>query len=270
MTATGPGSSLSIDNLSVTLDGRSLLRDISLRLGSGELVVLIGPNGAGKTTLLRCAIGLTTPNAGSVLIDGQEPRHLSATARARLLSYLPQTRVMTWPLLVEDTVALGRFAYGAAPGRLNQQDAAAIARALHACDLTRFAQRATNTLSGGELARVHCARVFAAETPWLIADEPVAALDPLHQFQVMALLRKYVERGGGALVVLHDIALAARFADRLLWLHDGQLIADGSPRETLTAQRLRTVFGMEASVEESPAYGLGVRLLDAASPVGGA
>ena len=174
---------------------------------------------------------------------------LAPQLRARRASYLPQRRPLAWPSPVRDVVALGRFSHGAALGRLGDADRQAVAVALEACDLTALADRAADTLSGGELARVHFARAFAAEAPLLIADEPVAALDPRHQHRIMELVRSFVDTGGGALIVLHDVALAARFADRLLWMLDGRMVADGTPAGTLSAERLAEVYGVKAGVE---------------------
>jgi len=134
-------------------------------------------------------------------------------------------------------------------GRLKGLDAEAVDRALQACGLLELAGRRTDTLSGGELARVHCARAFAAEAPLLIADEPIAALDPRQQFRILDLIRTYVDQGGGALVVLHDIQLAARYASRMVWMKDGRIEADGPPSETLTAERMRDIYGVAARVE---------------------
>jgi len=146
-------------------------------------------------------------------------------------------------------VALGRYSHGASLGRLKAKDAQAVDAAINACDIAALAQRKTDTLSGGELARVHCARAFAAQAPLLIADEPVAALDPQHQFRVMDLLRDYVRDGRGVLVVLHDIALAAKYADHLLWMKDGKLLAEGTPEDTLTEERLAEIYGVSSRVE---------------------
>ena len=146
------------------------------------------------------------------------------------------------------SVALGRYAYGAAPGRLSAEDADAVDQAIRRCDLTDLTDRQTDTLSGGELARVHCARAFAADAPLLVADEPVAALDPRHQFRIMDIVRDYVDGGCGALVVLHDISLAARYATRIVWMKDSRIVADGSPEETLTPERLADIYGVRATV----------------------
>lgn len=227
-----------------------VLRGVSMALNQGELVVLLGPNGAGKTTLLRLLLGLALPERGRALIDGRDSADLAPDERARRVAYLPQQRELAWPTRVRDIVALGRYAFGAAPGRLAETDRLAVERALQACELTSLAERSAATLSGGEQARMHCARALAAHTPLLLADEPTAALDPLHQHRVLRLFRDYADTGGGALLVLHDVALAARYADRLLWLHGGELVGDGSVAETLTTDRLREVYGVVAEVRD--------------------
>ena len=249
---------LRVENISVDVGGERLVRDVSFsicagadgRAGaggrSGELVCLLGPNGAGKTTLLRTILGFLAPAQGAASINGAPSAAMSAAARARAAAYLPQTRPLVWPSIVRDIVSLGRFAYGAAPDRLSPSDAAAVDRAIAACDLEALSARRADTLSGGELARVHCARAFAAETPLLVADEPVAALDPRHQHLVMQLIRNYVDNGAAALCVLHDAALAAQYADRLLWMKAGRLVADGSVRQTLTPAQLADVYGVKA------------------------
>ena len=241
-------SELAVDRLGVTLDGRAVVRDASLRLDRGELVALLGANGAGKTTLLRGALGLAPRVGGVVRVGGEDPARLAPSERARRIAYLPQARPLAWPLRVRDIVALGRFAHGAALGRLGAADAAAVSRALAACDLQRLADRPCTSISGGELARTHVARAMAAEASFLLADEPTAALDPLHQHQVMRLVRAYADAGRGVLVVMHDAALAARTADRLVWMAGGRLVADGPPESTLTAERLAEVYGIRASV----------------------
>lgn len=240
---------LALRQVTVRAGEATLLDAASLTFGPGELVVLLGPNGAGKTTLLRAALGLVRPDAGAAMLGGVDISGLPAMQRARQIAYLPQTRPLAWPSRVRDVVALGRFSHGAALGRLRGRDAEAVERAMAACDIAGLAHRRSDTLSGGELARMHCARAFAAEAPLLIADEPVAALDPRHQFRVMDLVREFVDAGGGALIVLHDVGLAARYGDRLVWIKQGRIIADGPPRETLTPQRLAEIYGVRARVD---------------------
>ncbi len=245
---------LKIADACLTVAGATLVRNASVKITPGELVVLLGPNGAGKTSLLRLALGLLPPDSGHVTLDGVAVSKVVPAERARSIAYLPQTRPLAWPNRVRDIVALGRFAHGVVLGKLRTVDAVAVERALLACDLLALADRNADTLSGGELARVHCARAIAATTPLLLADEPTAALDPLHQHQVLQLLRGFVDDGGGALVVLHDIALAARYADRLVWMKDATVVADGTPAETLSVERMRDIYGVEATINSDGAY----------------
>jgi iron complex transport system ATP-binding protein len=239
---------LIVTEASLTVKRAPLLDRASLSLAPGELVVLLGPNGAGKTSLLRVALGLVTPDSGTALLQGEPAASLSSRDRARAVTYLPQMRDLAWPMRVRDVVALGRFAYGAAPERLEQADAQAVAQALAACDLDPLADRATDTLSGGELARVHVARALASQAPLMLADEPVGSLDPRHQHSVMRLIRGFVDRGGGALVVLHDLDLAALHADRLVWMADGRTVASGSVADTMTPHWISAIYGVQAAV----------------------
>lgn len=237
------------DTVSVKVGGAALVTGASLTLKSGRLIALIGPNGAGKTSLIRGGLGLTKLASGTALLDGDSAHTLAANVRAKKVAYLPQIRPLAWPNQVRDVVALGRFTHGARMGNLAPVDANAVDEAMAKCDITHLASRKADTLSGGESARMHCARAFAAGAPLLIADEPVAALDPRHQLQVMDLISRYVAGGGGALVVLHDINLAARYASHLVWMRAGEIIANGPPEETLTAQRMADVFGVRANVD---------------------
>ncbi len=236
-------------DLTLTVKQSTLLDGASFRLAQGEFVVLLGPNGAGKSSLIRTSLGLQRCSRGSARLNGLETYALTPVLRARHIAYLPQIRPLAWPNRVGDVVALGRFSHGSAIGRLRGGDAEAVHRALEDCDLVDLADRRADTLSGGELARMHCARAFAAQAPLLIADEPIAALDPRHQFRVLDLIADYVARGGGALVVLHDLQLAARYATRLIWMKEGQILADGPPAGTLTAERLQDIFGIDADID---------------------
>ena len=240
---------LEVAGLTVKAGAATLVEAASFRLRDGELVALLGPNGAGKTSLLRGVIGLAPRAAGWARIGGEDTAGMKPDLRARQLAYLPQKRPLAWPNPVRDVVALGRYSHGAALGRLRGADRQAVERALASCDLEKLAERSTATLSGGELARVHCARAFAAEAPLLIADEPVAELDPYHQFRVMDLIKTFVGKGGGTLVVLHDVVLARRYSDRIIWMKDGRIVADGPPAATLNAARLAEIYGVRARVD---------------------
>lgn len=244
---------LNVQDVNVRVGDAQLLSGVNLAVKAGELTALLGANGAGKTTLLRTALGFIKPDSGSITLGSDPVQSLPPLERARRAAYLPQIRPLAWPNTVYDVVALGRFSHGANLGRLKGADAEAVKAALTACDIKHLAQRTTDTLSGGELARVHCARAFAARAPLLFADEPVAALDPRHQYNIMKLIREYVtpQSGlkNGALVVLHDVNLAARYADRLVWMKAGRIIASGSPKETLSSERLAQVYGVKARTE---------------------
>lgn len=254
-------SELIVKAMTVTTGDVPLVQDASLTLSPGELVVILGPNGAGKTSLLRGALGVTQKASGTVLIDGEDIGALSPQARARKISYLPQTRPLAWPIRVKDVLALGRFAHGAAISKISDTDQTAIDSALSACELQHLADRRTDTLSGGELARVHFARALAAQTPLLVADEPIGALDPRHQFAIMEILSTYVQQGNGALIVLHDIALAARYASRLIWMQAGRICSDGSVKDTLTTERIAEIYGMQTTID-----GRSVQLLGPVAP----
>ena len=236
-------------NITCRVDEKLLVKDASVAVRPGELVAFIGPNGAGKSSFVKALVGYAATDQGTVHLGPQALEELSPRERARLVAYLPQQRPLAWPLKVRDVVALGRFAYGRGSGGLDPSDSNATTAAMDQVGIAHLAARHSDTLSGGEQALMHIARALAAETPLLIADEPLAALDPAHQWQVMDIFQRYVAAGHGVLLVIHDIALAARFADRLVWMADGRIIADGPPAETLTAQRLAEVYGVAATIK---------------------
>jgi iron complex transport system ATP-binding protein len=223
-----------------------VLGNISFSAVSGEFIALLGPNGAGKSTLLRCLAGLLSPSEGDVLLDGRSVRELTVRERARRIAYLPQLREAHWGVSVERVAALGRFAYGA-PDRLAEADRAAVARALADADIVRLANRSADSLSGGELARMHLARALAAEAPVILLDEPVAALDVRHQLAIMALLRARARQGALVVAALHDLDLAARHATRAIVLGDGRLAADGPPRDVFRGDIVERIFGVCAT-----------------------
>ena len=237
---------VAVEHLNVTLAGRAVLHDVSLSLSSGHLVALVGPNGAGKTTLLRALAGLV-PSSGAILVGGEALTSLSLRERAKRFAYLPQGHIVHWPLPARDIVALGRYPHGASdPARLTQRDAEAVARAMQAADVVEFAERRATELSGGERSRVALARVLAVEAPVILADEPTSSLDPRHQLDVMKTLRRAADAQVLVIVVTHDLALAARFADTVLVLSQGRLVSQGAASEALSERTMAEVFRVSA------------------------
>ncbi|HRO10199.1 ABC transporter ATP-binding protein, partial [Amaricoccus sp.] len=211
---------LALDCLSVDLDGRPVVADVTLAVAPGEVVGLIGPNGAGKTTLMRAALGLVPARGRSSLAALPPP------ARARAAAFMPQGREIAWPVTVETLVALGRVPWLPALDA-DAGGAAAVARALDRLDLTTHARRIVTHLSGGEQARALLARTLAQETPLVLADEPTAGFDPAHQIATLRLFRDLAAEGRGVMLSLHDLGFAARYCTRLVLLRAGRLEADG-------------------------------------------
>ncbi len=215
----------------------------------GEVVGLLGPNGAGKSTLMRALAGQVA-HAGTVRIGERDGATLSPADRARLMAYLPQTRVIGWPVSVAKAVALGRLPWLGFGGRPGTRDMEICREAMAVMDVEGLADRRATELSGGEQARVLAARAIAQDTPVLIADEPASGLDPAHQISMMAALGSIARRGRAVLVSLHDLTLAARWCDRVVLLRDGAVAADGDPATVLDAATLAEVFGIRAHIAQ--------------------
>ena len=242
-------AALSANGVTVRLNGAVIVRDASLILNAGELVAMVGPNGAGKTTLMRALAGLV-PADGAIALGGRRLEALKARDRARHIAYLPQGHVFHWPMPVASIVMLGREPHADSFSATTAEDRAAVERALAVTETQAFADRAVTTLSGGERARVALARALATQAPVLLADEPTAALDPRHQLTVMELLRRAARAGNAILAIMHDLTLAARFADRVIVMDRGTIVSDSAPAEALSIERLAAVFGIEATAVE--------------------
>lgn len=231
-------------NLTMTAHDARIIRDVTLTLDGGRLVGLIGPNGAGKSTLLKILAGLLPPTSGTLSIDGRSIKSIDRQTLARTVAYLPQHGPAHWNLSVEAVVRLGRLPHRGRSGGSAANDEAATTRAMRTTDIEALRRRDIDTLSGGERMRALLARALAVEAPVLLADEPVAALDPRHQLLTMELLRETARAGALVVAVLHDLSLAGRFCDRLVLLHEGAVIADGTGAEVLSDANIAAAYGI--------------------------
>ena len=239
-------SALIASDVAVTLGTKAVLQGVTLSFAPGQVTAIIGPNGAGKSTLLTCLVGLRRPDRGTVSVDGKPLAAILARERGQTIAYLPQTPEVAWPVTVRTLVGLGRIPFTGARG-LTDVDLAAVDRALRVTETEALAERIVETLSGGERARVLLARALAGEPRWLLADEPLHGLDPRHQLDASDLFRRMAhEDGRGVIVTLHDLHVAARVADRIVVLADGQVLCDGPPVEALASEVLERAYGVRA------------------------
>jgi iron complex transport system ATP-binding protein len=243
-------ATIEVRSLSVVIGSKKLLDDVSFDVQRGEVLALLGPNGAGKSTLLRALSGDIAPTSGSVQLDGQETSGYSHRYLATRRAVLPQQTFLQFAFTAREVVEMGR---GARTGRLERErDDDVIDDAMARTETVELADRTFPTLSGGEQARVTLARVLSQEAPILLLDEPTAALDLSHQQMVMEIARELAEAGGTVLAILHDLNLAAAYADRLAILHQGKLRAIAEPWEALDPELLSEVFECPITVVQHP------------------
>jgi len=231
---------------SASLGSRTALDAVDLAVSAGELVAVIGPNGAGKSSAIRALAGLLPLTGGQARLDGADVAALSSRDRAARAAYLPQERRIAWNLPAVEVAALG------APFLVDAEALIRARAALDEVEAGHLADRGVAEMSGGERARVLLARAFAAGASALLADEPIAGLDPEAQLMVLERLRARAAGGQAVLVSLHDLALAARFADRVVVLDRGRVVADAAPLEALTPEVMARVFGLTARWIEGP------------------
>jgi iron complex transport system ATP-binding protein len=227
-----------------------IVRGADLEVNAGELVAVVGPNGAGKSTLVRAVCGLQKPSAGRIAWSGREVGSLRGRELAKLRAFVPQRMPVPAGVTVTEAVTIGRSSQLRPLSRMTAADHEAIERALARAEVERFAGRPLATLSGGELQRVQIAIGLAQEAPVLIADEPTSQLDLGAAIDVAGLLRRLVDEGLTVLLVVHDLALAAAIADRVVVVSEGRTVATGDPHQVLTSERLAEVWGARAHLSE--------------------
>jgi len=219
---------------------------LSFATGGGEIIGLVGPNGAGKSTLLKMLAGLLVPESGKVLLEGTDLKQLNERTIAKSVAYLPQQRRVYWALSVRRVVALGRLPHLRQFRGLSPDDHRFVDDAMKLMDLADYAERPVSMLSGGEQARIFVARALAQDTEIILADEPVAGLDPGHQLELFKVFRDLARSGHIIITALHDLSLAARFCSSVLVMQSGRLRGYGPPGEVLSEDLLGDVYGIRA------------------------
>lgn len=246
---------LTIKDTSVRYAEREVLSSVSFDVNVGEIVALLGANGAGKTTLIRALNGTIPVSTGEIKLDGQPLKELSRREIAGQIAVVAQENETRFPINVLEFVLSGRFVHGGALGWETPRDIEFARQALVDCDLADFETWLMNHLSGGERQRVVLARALATGAKILLLDEPTANLDLAHQAMMFRLVRRRCEQGSAAVVITHDLNLAAAFADEIIMLKDGKIAAKGRPEIVLTAENVRNAFAVDVLLDRHPANG---------------
>jgi iron complex transport system ATP-binding protein len=236
-----------LESAGLVLDGRAIVKSVTLDVFPGEVLALVGPNGAGKSSILSLLSGDVQATTGLALLEGKDVTKYRPEEAARLRSVLMQANQVSFPFSVWEIVEMGRAPWGRT-SRISEDDDA-IEEALRCADVGHLSERLFTQLSGGERARVSLARVLAQRTPVVLLDEPTAALDLKHQESVMATIRHLADSGRAVVVVVHDLSIAAGYADRVAMVVDGRLEATGSPADVIVADRVSRVYGVEVDIE---------------------
>ena len=245
---------LEVRDISVRYDERKVLSDVWLSLGGGDVIALLGANGAGKTTLIRALNGTLPLAGGEIVLDDRSLSSLSRREIARNIAVVAQENETRFPVTVLEFVLSGRFVHGRAFGWESEDDFNFAEKALAECDLADYASRLMNHLSGGERQRVVLARALVTGAKILLLDEPTANLDLAHQAMMFRLMRtRCAQSNYSAIIITHDLNLAAEFADEIIMLKDGRIAANGDPTEVLNAENIKNVFGVQVLLDENPA-----------------
>ena len=247
---------IQLTDVEIRLGGRAIVRALTASVAAGELVAIVGPNGAGKTTLLRAMAGLVAPARGDVQLMGSAPGARHRRNLARELAYVPQQYELAFPFTVGEVVLMGRYPFRRGPGLDDADDVALAATAMMRFGLTTLEHRRFDTLSGGEQRRTLLAQASCQGAACVLLDEPTAALDPAHAREVFAGLREMVDEQASprraAIVVTHDLNLAARWATSLWVLADGELVVRGAPTEVISSAALRAAFAVDLFIGTLP------------------
>lgn len=241
-----------VDNATIGYDRRIISEQLSVTLPDSEFTAIIGPNACGKSTLLRAIARVLTPSAGRVLLDGKAIKEYKSKHVARQLGLLPQTSLAPDGITVGDLVARGRAPHQSLIQQWRPQDEAAVTAAMAATRVTELSGRLVDELSGGQRQRVWVAMLLAQETPIMLLDEPTTFLDIAHQYELLELLRDFNEHGKTVVTVLHDLNQAARYANHLIVMRDGRIVATGTPAEVITPELIEAVFGLRCIVVPDP------------------
>ncbi|MHC9045523.1 ABC transporter ATP-binding protein [Microbacterium saperdae] len=242
-------------DVTIGYDRRVISEGLDVRIPDGSFTVIVGPNACGKSTLLRSLARLLKPAHGEVLLDGRSIAGMPAKALAREVGLLPQTSLAPDGIVVADLVSRGRYPHQKLIKQWSAEDARAVADALAATNTTALSTRLVDELSGGQRQRVWVAMALAQETPIVLLDEPTTFLDIAHQIELLELFRRLHHEGRTLVAVLHDLNHAARYATHIIAMKDGQIVAEGAPREIVTAELVQEVFGLECLVIADPVAG---------------
>ena len=227
-----------------------VLKEVTIEVGPQEVLGVLGPNGAGKSTLLKCIDGILTPQTGSILLDDQDIRKMSRIELAKKIGYIPQSLAHAFSATVFDAVLMGRRPH--LGWRTSENDTEKVLETLHILHIEDLAMRDINELSGGQMQKVFVARALTQEPDLLLLDEPTSNLDIRHQLEVMHTIRSIVKlKGISAILAIHDLNLAARYADRIVMMNGGTIFSTGEPAFVLTRENIKRVYGVDAEVNQN-------------------
>jgi iron complex transport system ATP-binding protein len=238
---------IKIKDIEFTYNRKAVLKELNFEFNKGEFIGLIGPNGSGKSTLLKTINGILSPEKGSILINEREIKHYSRNELARMMAYVPQGEINSFPTTVFDTILLGRKPY--IKWKADKSDYDITSEIIDRLKLSKIAMKDINMLSGGQRQKVMIARALAQKSDIILLDEPTNSLDLRHQLEILNLIKKETERGILVITAIHDLNIAARYSDRLIILKEGQIFASGGP-EILNTENIEAVYGVRVKIKE--------------------